>query len=237
MSNLSTACISGTRDVKTSRYARGRGNHVSHCPLSCFYQTTKTLSSWWLFSSNVCRLNAHSPTGGRRQEWDRVIGKATISVRLVLSIDIGTDSPKSALCSRYNEKDGHRAQTTQFIALRRQHHPVCMAIFHSHVSLTQRLYPRVHRNFAMISGKEQHLYIYFMKLRISLYITYTEYSRTPLIRKPVIRIPSHPDRLDPSGKFLENSTKLTCLEITGYLIKCSTVLWHLELQIRRVRNV
>jgi len=32
------------------------------------------------------------------------------------------------------------------------------------------------------------------------------------------------DRLGPSGKFVENSTKLTCLKITGNLIKYSTVL-------------
>jgi len=37
--------------------------------------------------------------------------------------------------------------------------------------------------------------------------------------------------------FLENSTKLTFLEITGYRIKYSTVLWLLELQIRRDRKV
>jgi len=35
----------------------------------------------------------------------------------------------------------------------------------------------------------------------------------------------YPDRLGPSGKFLENSTKWTCLEIDGYRIKYSTVLW------------
>jgi len=28
----------------------------------------------------------------------------------------------------------------------------------------------------------------------------------------------YPDRPDPSGKFVENSTKLTCLDITGYRI-------------------
>ena len=43
----------------------------------------------------------------------------------------------------------------------------------------------------------------------------------------------YPDRFGPSGKFVENSTKLTCLEITGYRIKYSIVLWLLELQIRR----
>jgi len=47
----------------------------------------------------------------------------------------------------------------------------------------------------------------------------------------------YPDRLGPSGKFVQNSTKLTCLEITGYQIKYSTVLWLIELQIRRGRKV
>jgi len=64
-----------------------------------------------------------------------------------------------------------------------------------------------------------------------------KYSRTPLIRKLVIRFANYPDRLGHSGKFVENSTKLTCLEITGYLIKYSTVLWLIELQIRRGRKV
>ena len=49
------------------------------------------------------------------------------------------------------------------------------------------------------------------------------YSRTPLIRKLVIRIANCPDRLGPSDKFVENSTKLTCFEITGYRIKYSSV--------------
>jgi hypothetical protein len=44
---------------------------------------------------------------------------------------------------------------------------------------------------------------------------------------------NYPDRLGRSGKFVENSAKVTCLEITGYRIKYSTVLWLLELQIRR----
>ena len=59
-----------------------------------------------------------------------------------------------------------------------------------------------------------------------------EYSRTPLIR-----IANYPDRLGPSGKCIENSTKLTYLEITCYQIKYSTVLWLIELQIRRGRKV
>ena len=46
-----------------------------------------------------------------------------------------------------------------------------------------------------------------------------------------------PDRLGHSGKFVENSTKLTSLAITGYRIKYGTVLWLLELQIWRGREV
>jgi len=45
----------------------------------------------------------------------------------------------------------------------------------------------------------------------------------------VIWIANYPDRFGLSGKSVENSTKLTCLEITGYRIKYSTVLWFLEL--------
>jgi len=48
----------------------------------------------------------------------------------------------------------------------------------------------------------------------------------------VIRITNYSDRLGPSGEFVENSTKLTCLKITRYPIKYSTELWLLELQIR-----
>jgi hypothetical protein len=47
----------------------------------------------------------------------------------------------------------------------------------------------------------------------------------------------YPDRLGPSGKSVDNSTKLACLEITGYRIKNSAVLWLLELQIKRGRRV
>jgi hypothetical protein len=43
----------------------------------------------------------------------------------------------------------------------------------------------------------------------------------------------YPDRLGLSVKCVVNSTKLTCLEITGYRIQYSTVLWFLDLQIRR----
>ena len=68
-------------------------------------------------------------------------------------------------------------------------------------------------------------------------VTFLEYSRTPPILTLVIRTANFPDRLGPSGKFVDNSTKLTCLEITGYRIKYSTVSWLLELQIRRVGKV
>jgi len=34
---------------------------------------------------------------------------------------------------------------------------------------------------------------------------------------------TYPDQLGPPGKFVTNSTKLTCLEITSYRIKYSTV--------------
>jgi hypothetical protein len=63
------------------------------------------------------------------------------------------------------------------------------------------------------------------------------YSKTPLNWTLVIRNSIYPDRLGPSAKFVENYTKLTCLEITGYRIKNSTVLWLLELQIKRGRMV
>jgi len=51
----------------------------------------------------------------------------------------------------------------------------------------------------------------------------TRYSRTPLIRTLVIRIAEYPDQLGTSGKFVENSTKLSCLEIDGHRIKYITV--------------
>ena len=63
------------------------------------------------------------------------------------------------------------------------------------------------------------------------------YCRTPIIRTLVVRIANYPDRLGPSGKFIENSTKESCLEIIGYRIKYSTVLWLIELQFRRGRKV
>jgi hypothetical protein len=58
------------------------------------------------------------------------------------------------------------------------------------------------------------------------------YSRTSLIWTLVIWIANNLDWLGPWGKFVENATKLTCLEITSYQNKYSTVLWFLELQVR-----
>jgi hypothetical protein len=48
--------------------------------------------------------------------------------------------------------------------------------------------------------------------------------RTPLIWMQLIQIANYLDWLGPSGKFVKNSTKLTCLDITGYWIKYGTVL-------------
>ena len=70
-----------------------------------------------------------------------------------------------------------------------------------------------------------------------IYPHVNEVGKTPLIRTLVIRIANYPYRLGPSGKLVENSTKLTCLEVTGYQIKYSAVLWLVELQIRRGRKV
>ena len=47
------------------------------------------------------------------------------------------------------------------------------------------------------------------------------YSRTPLIRTLVIRIANYPGRLALLGKYVENSTKLTCLDLA--LIGSSTM--------------
>ena len=43
----------------------------------------------------------------------------------------------------------------------------------------------------------------------------------------------HPDQFGPTSKSVENPTKLTGLEITGYRVKYSTALLFVELQIRR----
>jgi len=51
-----------------------------------------------------------------------------------------------------------------------------------------------------------------------------KYSRTPLIRTLVIQIANCADRLGPSVKSVENSTELSCLEITSYRIKCQYII-------------
>ena len=56
------------------------------------------------------------------------------------------------------------------------------------------------------------------KTGVKYYLSKRLYSITPLIRMLVIRIANHRDRLGTSGKFVKNSTKLMCPEITGYLI-------------------
>jgi hypothetical protein len=43
--------------------------------------------------------------------------------------------------------------------------------------------------------------------------------------------------INQTTQIITNSTKPTCLEITGYRIKYSTALWLTELQIRCGRNV
>ena len=61
---------------------------------------------------------------------------------------------------------------------------------------------RMHPNAAIKIVKYKHSH-----LRI-LVINTTKYSRTPIIRKLVIRTANYPERLGPSGKFVENYTKL-----------------------------
>ena len=70
--------------------------------------------------------------------------------------------------------------------------------------------------------------------KVKAKIRQRRYSRTPFTQTMVIRITNYLEWLGRSGK---NCTKLTCLEITGYRIKYSTVLWLLELQIRHSHKV
>jgi len=64
-----------------------------------------------------------------------------------------------------------------------------------------------------------------------------QYSRTPFTWTLVIWIAKYPDWTGQLGKSVNNSTELTCLEITSYQIKYRTVLWLLKLPIRRDREV
>jgi hypothetical protein len=54
---------------------------------------------------------------------------------------------------------------------------------------------------------------------------FTNYTTTPLIRTLVMRTANYPERFGPLSKFMENSTKLSYLEINCYRIKYNTVLW------------
>jgi hypothetical protein len=56
-------------------------------------------------------------------------------------------------------------------------------------------------------------------------ISNPNYSRTPLIWMLIIQIANNLDKLGPLGKFVENSTKLTCLEIPGCQVEYNTMLW------------
>ena len=58
------------------------------------------------------------------------------------------------------------------------------------------------------------------EIGLEVYADKTKYSTTPHIW-----IANYPDWLGPAGKSVKKSTKLTYLEITGYQIKYSTVLW------------
>jgi hypothetical protein len=101
--------------------------------------------------------------------------------------------------------------------------------FDKYVSFNRPTFP----NYATVMFRKIQCKLTLHKSELSVCV----YSRTPLNRTLFIRIANYPDQLAPSGKFVEISTKLTCLEITGYRIKYSTVLWLLDLQIRRGRNV
>ena len=72
---------------------------------------------------------------------------------------------------------------------------------------------------------------------INTYSLHLQYSINPVIRTLLIRTANYPNQLGPSGKFVDNSTKLTCLENTSYWIRYITVLHFIELQIRHFRGV
>jgi hypothetical protein len=84
------------------------------------------------------------------------------------------------------------------------------------------------------NGNQEEVLYFIWQLSVPIpMVCIMKYNRIPLIRKLVIRNTSYPDRFGPAGKFVENSTKVSCLEITGYRIKYSAMLlWLLELQIR-----
>jgi hypothetical protein len=67
--------------------------------------------------------------------------------------------------------------------------------------------------------------------RLEIYADITNYSRNPCFW-----FANYPDPLGPASTFIDNYTKKIYLEITGYQITYSTVLWFLELQIRCGQN-
>jgi hypothetical protein len=92
------------------------------------------------------------------------------------------------------------------------------------VSISEPFSFRVHHNLRTSLN--------FWGLHLCLKLHIFVYYRNPLIHILVNWIASYPDHLGRLGKFVKNSTKPTCLEITGYQIKYCTVLWLLELHIR-----
>ena len=88
------------------------------------------------------------------------------------------------------------------------------------------------QNVVMNLSKHSWIFIYVSRHGVVhnhnstlVFLTYT--IENPLYRTLVIRIVNFPDRLGPSGKFVENSTKPHFFEFNGYLIKYSSVLWFL----------
>jgi hypothetical protein len=75
--------------------------------------------------------------------------------------------------------------------------------------------------------------------KCSIKMTFSEYSVTPIIGTLFIWTANYPDWLGSSSNFVENSTKLICLEITGYRVEYSTVKCCdcVELQTRRGQKV
>jgi hypothetical protein len=88
------ACITGLYDANDSRYAEKFQSCVVLLsqPLE---SNVKARPACLLFSRKLCPSDG--TTGRSRQVWDRAIAEATKPVRFVLSIDLGNESPKTAL--------------------------------------------------------------------------------------------------------------------------------------------
>jgi len=59
---------------------------------------------------------------------------------------------------------------------------------------------------------------------VAFLATVCKYSRSPFTRTLVFRIANYPDQFGPSGRFVENSTKLTRVGVTSYRTKYITML-------------